>query len=177
MLQDLFTVEFANSDCNAIMAGYSTSRGRLDNGTCDAVVANSGKLYGNGDQCGMKYRGIENLYGNGRMFIDGIRYTNNKIWLSTDNSNYFNTGINKVINNGTVSILKYNETNHIALPDVIIQTSTQQTGAYTDFYNGESNSGTTVLYSNGGLFAYHTNDTIEQQNANNAYRLVRKPLI
>lgn len=175
LLQDLFTVEFANSDCHQIMEGYDVWRGRLVNGTCDSVTATSGKPANTGEQCAMKYRGIENLYGNGRLFIDGIRFVNNDIQLSNNGSTYYSISQNKIISAGTISKLGVNATYHFVFPKVII-TNVAQTGAYKDSYNGESAVGIKALYSGGSLYAYYTNDNVDNGNWRNAYRLIRTPI-
>lgn len=179
LLQDLFTVEFANTDCTEIMYGYAISDNvRLVNGSCDQIGSSSGKPYDNESKSGMLYRGIENLYGNGRMFIDGIKFVNNIIYLSDDAYNseptYYSTNYSKPIVSGTIKKMHYDSIYHFAFPSEI-STNTEQIGAYTQYFNSIDNEGETCLYSSGGLYAYYTNDTVSQTNANNAFRLVRIP--
>lgn len=90
IIQELFLVEFATTDCQSIMAGYTNGNAAfVATGATDTVKTPSGSPVSNKDgnrPC--KYRGIENLWGNYWHYIDGIRFVGDDIYVSSDPTNY-----------------------------------------------------------------------------------------
>lgn len=74
MLRDLFTVEFATTNSQSIMYGYTNYNSvAISTGRTDRVLSASGSPVSNTTGTyACKYRGIENPYGNVRKFIDGV---------------------------------------------------------------------------------------------------------
>ena len=90
LLQTLFYVEFATLDSQSIMRGYvDGNTSALASGTTDSVTSKSGSPTSNTTgQYAMKYRGIENLWGNIFQFVDGINIKDNQAYISKNPSNY-----------------------------------------------------------------------------------------
>ena len=92
-IQVLFYIEFATLDSQSIMRGFSPSLtiygSPVINGSTDSVATASGSPTNNstGAYC-MKYRGIENLYGNIFHLIDGINMQNNQAYVAKNPDNY-----------------------------------------------------------------------------------------
>ncbi|MFA6662238.1 MAG: carboxypeptidase-like regulatory domain-containing protein, partial [Bacilli bacterium] len=69
LLQLLYLVEYANTDCQTALGSGRVSAGSARNtGGCDGLNGTSG----NGLDATVSYRGLENLWGNTWSFIDGI---------------------------------------------------------------------------------------------------------
>ena len=95
VVQVLFYIEFATVDSQSVMYGYcaSTNTTKINNGTTDIVVSTSGSTTSNSDGLSaMKYRGIENLWGNIYQWIDGLYISNstNVIYVNKKPSTYAN---------------------------------------------------------------------------------------
>lgn len=58
-------------------------------GATDSIVASSGSLVSNSTgKHAMKYRGIENAWGNIWQFVDGVNINDNQAWVEEDADNY-----------------------------------------------------------------------------------------
>ena len=93
----LYLVEFATFDSQtAIGNGIVYAAGRSATGGSDNVPGPNGKSNSSGD-CWVKYRYIENLWGNVFEWVDGVvRKLNAEIWVNNDQSQYNNAGDNYV---------------------------------------------------------------------------------
>ena len=141
IIQTLFYVEFATLNSQSIMQGYTaaSNTSALLSGTTDSVVTTSGSPTSNTDgKYTMKYRGIENMYGNIYQFIDGINIQNNQTYIATNPSSYVSdtfTGAYKTIGyvnkntNGYVTEMGYDSAN----PAIQLPTVTG-TNTYGDYY-------------------------------------------
>ncbi|MEG2250988.1 MAG: hypothetical protein RSD09_05345, partial [Bacilli bacterium] len=94
-IQVLFYIEFATLNSQTQMQGYANDNTEsIINGTTDLVTASSGSKTSNTDgKNAMKYRGIENIYGNVWQFIDGVNLDNinSDFYISKDASKYVST--------------------------------------------------------------------------------------
>ena len=142
-IQTLFYVEFATLDSQSIMAGYtaSISLETSPTGTADSIPKTGSPTSNTNGLYAMKYRGIENLYGNTWQFVDGINIQNNEAYVSKDANTYasdtFSGSYERVgyTNNnadGWVTEMGY-DVNH---PYVNLPTSITETGTsiYNDYY-------------------------------------------
>lgn len=192
-LQDLCLIEFAASDVTSIIQGRTnsnyksnlTASGDLDtigtnvaSGSSSISAAKDEGLY-----C-MKYRGIENLWGNGRTFVDGICYYNNKIWYTSNSANYGDydkyteSDIAFATSNGYVHQLGFDANSCLVLPAVTdtssgsygdyCSTPTTQTGRRI-FYIGNERSG-----GENGLFSF-INATATGTLDYSVFRMIKKP--
>ncbi|MEG3036892.1 MAG: hypothetical protein RR832_04980, partial [Bacilli bacterium] len=123
-IQVLFYIEFATLNSQSKMQGYANSNTEsIVNGITDAVTASSGSKISNTDgKNAMKYRGIENIYGNVWQFIDGVNLDNinSDFYISKDASKYVSsnftgtyskiTGYKKLSTDGFVTKMGYNST-------------------------------------------------------------------
>ncbi|MEG1726242.1 MAG: hypothetical protein RR313_12700, partial [Anaerovoracaceae bacterium] len=123
-IQVLFYIEFATLNSQTIMYGYANANPEsIVSGTTDAVKASSGSKTSNTDgKNAMKYRGIENIYGNMWQFIDGVNIDNTNSYFYTCkdaskyasdiiNGNYTKVGYNKLNTNGWVTKMGYDPAN------------------------------------------------------------------
>lgn len=87
----LFLVEYANLDSQAALGlGYvdsATLKSPCVSGTTDSILSPSGYSGVNG-QAAIKYRGIENLWGNLFTWCDGINSYDRDIYICLDPSKY-----------------------------------------------------------------------------------------
>ena len=90
LIQVLFYVEFATLDSTSIMYGYANGNASvISSGTTNSVSTASGSPTSNtSGKYAMKYRGIENLWGNIWQIIDGINIKNNRVYISKNPTNY-----------------------------------------------------------------------------------------
>ena len=193
-LQDLCIVEFATSDVTSVVKGKTISfyqNGGIDkNGTTDNVgvaevqttgtAATSASL-DDGRSC-MKYRGLENLWGNGRLFIDGIQIRNGKVYYCTnpanysDNTAYIESAITPTHDSGVVHQLCFDENSGLVLPKTV-----KESGSYGDYCSIPKDVANGYFYLGGdgtrqGLYSFQTGLV----NATSAYnysvfRMIRKP--
>lgn len=85
MLQDLFKIEFATTNCQTIMTG-NVAGSKQNSGKCDSIGENkSGWDLTTG--C-MTYRGIENLWGNVTQWCDGMTFNNHDVYVCSDPEEY-----------------------------------------------------------------------------------------
>lgn len=100
ILKQLFMIEFATTDCQSIMKGWTAQNNSaaLITGHTDTVKTPSGSANANhASNCttcntdgyhACKYRGIENLWGNVWTWCDGISFSSQKIFICTDPTAY-----------------------------------------------------------------------------------------
>lgn len=90
MLQDLFKVEFATTNSQAIMYGYANDNSvAIESGTTDTVITASGSYVSNTDgKHAMKYRGIENMWGNVWQYCDGVNVNDYQPYFCENPNNY-----------------------------------------------------------------------------------------
>ncbi|MEG2379052.1 MAG: hypothetical protein RSB77_02410, partial [Bacilli bacterium] len=113
VIQVLFYIEFATLNSQTKMQGYANANTEsIVNGTTDAVTASSGSINDlkNGKNA-MKYRGIENIYGNIWQFIDGVNIDNVDattayFYVNRDATTYASDVIN-----GKYTKVRYNKLN------------------------------------------------------------------
>ena len=91
IIKELFLIEFATTNSQAIMRGYtdSTNTAALLTGYTDAVKTPSGSPESNTTGTySCKYRGIENPFGNTWTFCDGVSFDAEKVYICTDPTAY-----------------------------------------------------------------------------------------
>lgn len=164
MLQDLFAIEFCTTDCQSIMQGYIYDTYN-NNGTLIANGETDGVSYVTGyttalaeelNKAAMKYRYIENLWGNGQTFIDGIQFNGEVISVKKNGAYETVSAITKGLSDGVVYKLKFDPETKLLFPNAI-----DENGGYKNIYTKGVPSGTAVMYNgsnnnNCGLWAYQT---------------------
>jgi hypothetical protein len=191
-LQDLFIIEFANSDSNSVMQGiiyeyYKEISFDRASGKTDIINAPNGSTAFNANQdsdgsYAMKYRGIENLWGNGRVFIDGIVFNGKDIYYCNnsaeygDRSKYINANVERIVHNGLVHQLTYDENSMLVMPKTL-----SNNGSYDNYYEASTTGIDTILYLGAegsgkkiGLFSFITDTPIGSELPKSVYRMVRK---
>lgn len=90
IIKELWLVEMATTNSQAIMYGYANGNSAaVATGRTDAVKTPSGSEESNTDgKHAMKYRGIENLWGNTFTWCDGISFSSEKVYICTDPKSY-----------------------------------------------------------------------------------------
>ncbi len=183
MLQDLFSIEFATTDCQSIMAGYYPNQSMLSNGTTDSVEYVSGCNTANGAEKGVeciKYRGIENVWGNGILFVDGIRSNSASVLISPnpmlhgEQSDYIVSTIEKLNESGVVYQLGYDSINHLVFP-----INTDVDGGYKNTYSSYNGKGISGCYcgirsTNIGLWSYDMSTGYNDKILSSVFRMVRR---
>ena len=100
MIQDLFKVEFATTNSQAVMRGRVDDGSLANSGSCDEIgVNNSGW---NLTTHVMTYRGIENLYGNTNQWLDGINLLNYQAYVCYKTASYHSE-----VTTGDYSVVDY----------------------------------------------------------------------
>lgn len=179
--QDLFTIEFANSNIASILQGYnynSWKNGIKPNGDSDDISYVTGTKSANAQDNGtaaMKYRGIENMTGNGRLVVDGIKINNGDISVSYDGSSYHNVELQAITSSGRVQKLRFDSNSKLVFPSVLVESDS----AYVDRYVGNNDANQVIVRGQTtedgcGLFA---TVFISEDNTNkyNTYRMIRRP--
>jgi hypothetical protein len=185
MVQDLFSIEFATTKCQSIMKGYlykNYSNKSVENGTTDNVsyVTGSPTQAGaeEGTRC-MKYRGMENLWGNGSLFIDGLRAEGSNVYVSFDpashgdDANYVKANIEKLATAGTVYKMGHDTTTHLVLPIAV-----NAKGAYDNNYsvltNGMAGCYCGANNDNIGLWTYNMASGYNANIPQGIFRMARR---
>ena len=100
IIKQLFMIEFATTDSQSIMAGWTSydNSAAIITGHTDSVKTASGSWNANNesgcDTCNSdglhacKYRGIENLWGNVYKWCDGINFVGEKVYICLDPTKY-----------------------------------------------------------------------------------------
>ena len=90
IIQLLYLVEYADYDSQAKLGkGYTDSNNTapITSGECNSLGMKSGTLNDDGKHS-MIYRGMEDIYGNGWQFVDGINIRGNRAYICYDPSQY-----------------------------------------------------------------------------------------
>ena len=158
------------------------------NGTTDTVSSASGSPTSNSDgKYAMKYRGIENLYGNIWQFIDGINIKDNQSYVARDASLYQSDKFDGAYqplsyvnakSNGYVVEMGYDKSNpFIQLPILTTGTSYyqdyyyQNTGNRIALFGGRWNFGTDA-----GAASWALDTSSSDASINRGSRLLKTPL-
>lgn len=185
------TTVYTTGNASNIVAGNTLHNVGNINGLLDNVVATSGSLISNTNgRYPMKYRGIENIYGNVYQLIDGLNIDNdaNKIYVNknantyasdTITGDYIAIGYSKLTTDGYITKMGYDINNpFVQFPLVSGGTATTK---YADYYQNNLTGKNIIIY--GGCY-YNTVQAginhIFSYNANNSYlsvgsRLVKTP--
>lgn len=177
--QDLFVVEFANSYAPSVISGYPAyfDKGYQMTGTTDKIPYCTGiesENSHNNKADSMKYRHIENIYGNGMLYIDGIYLQNSDIYVSINNETY-KSNLPRLVSSGPIHQLGYD-----SQLDLVFPKNTNSTGSYTDYYDGLQANETKVAiyrgnYSTEGYGLFSMMQMAENTKLNDAtYRIVRR---
>lgn len=191
-LQDLGIVEFANNSLRDVMQGitfntYSNSLGttgvtdKIGTNVTSGIVTTSDKDSG---AYAMKYRGIENAWGGGRLFVDGICFKNGELYVNSNSTTYSNydsyqkTSITPTSKSGLVHQLGF-DTETLAIYPVSVK---ETNASYGDYCNAAGSSTLVICYLgaennlgrqiglNNYLFASRT--SIPDYSV---YRMIKKP--
>ncbi len=174
MIQDLFKIEFATTNSQAVMRGRVDAGSLANSGACDEIGEN--KSGWDLTSMVMTYRGIENLYGNTNQWLDGINLSSYNAFVCYKTASYSSgvttgdyTAVNYALATGSGNADQIGfDPNHpfVHLP-VHYNGTDYDVGGY---YNDYSNLGGAVMYvggnyrygSNAGLFvtySYSASDT------------------
>lgn len=139
--QDLFLTEFAQLEAGTIdskmliMHGRGGDKSILSTGRTDGIASLSGVVSEDGNDnytsC-MKYRGIENMFGNGYQYVAGITLDYGDIMV-TDNQGVYKSSLAVPTKDGQVHKLAFDKTTKLVFPAVI-----ETNGSYGDSYQGAS---------------------------------------
>ena len=90
IIKELWLVEMKTTNSQSIMYGYADNESaRLATGETDTVKTSSGSAVSNSDgKHAMKYRGIENLWGNVDAWCDGISFNGSWVYVCTEPASY-----------------------------------------------------------------------------------------
>ncbi|OPZ93918.1 MAG: hypothetical protein BWY74_00962 [Firmicutes bacterium ADurb.Bin419] len=140
----MFYIEFKTLDSQSIMAGYTagSNTATVNTGTADSITKTGSPNSNTSGTNAMKYRGIENLWGNPWQIVDGINIKDHVAYVSRDASKYtsdkFDESYKKVgytnsNANGYVEELGYDSNYpYVNLP--ISTVSAHDTSIYKDYY-------------------------------------------
>ena len=187
LLQDLFCVEFGTQKCQSIMAGYLYNNYKdksAANGTTDNIPYVTGSptaLSATGGTRCIKYRGIENIWGNGSLFVDGIRTKGSAVFYNKDYntyndfSSYTQASYTKLEQNGPIYKLGYDINSNLVFPIAV-----NEKGAYENTYSFLSGNREACMYNgvnndNIGLFTYNLASQIDSPIPQSIFRMVRRP--
>ncbi len=192
ILQELFLIEFATTDSQSIMKGYtaSSNSAAIATGRTDTVATPSGSEVSNtSGTSAMKYRGIENLYGNVFKWIDGISFHNDSVYVCYDPTAYNGGKIDAPYvyqgKRATASgyVKSFGPLSNDPLIQYITSTSGGSDATYFADYSSYSTSGTVVRFggdwssgSSAGLWCLFGHNAASTSYANIGGRLCYKPL-
>lgn len=184
--QDLFLIENAFMRPASVAPGQKAplymkgNGGTIKNtGETDALLSPSGisctaqQEDTRGTTSCMRYRYIENLFGNGRQFVDGITFKNGTITV-TDNQGSKVSSITAPTTDGEVDVLTFDRETKLIFP-----TKTNSgVGFYRDSY--DYSEGENCLYrgsivSENNVFAYTMISSKYTADANVTFRMIRYP--
>ena len=189
MLQALFYVEFATLDSQTVMAGYTDGSAAATSGTTNSVTTASGSPTSNSTGAyAMKYRGIENLYGNIYQFIDGINMNSDQAYIAKNPANYaVNVFTGEYISIGYVNgasggyplEMGYDSNQPYANFPTLISGG-YETSLYKDYYGPAYGGSRTMLFGgwwtdniNAGITLWYCTD-VSDAPSNTGSRLVKK---
>jgi len=85
----LYQVEFANWDSQTVVGnGNTNTSAALSTGGTDSMIYHTGRAAGTDGQVQVKYRGIEDLWGNVWEWIDGANFNDRASCICTNPANY-----------------------------------------------------------------------------------------
>lgn len=88
ILKILYLVEYADYNSQLKLGrGNVDSGSKINSGGCDSLGMKSGYVGTNGS-CSVIYRGVEDIYGNIRQWLDGINISSRKSYVCTDPTKY-----------------------------------------------------------------------------------------
>ena len=90
IIKELWLVEMKTTNSQSVMYGYANGNSAaVATGRTDSVKTPSGSEVSNTDgKHAMKYRGIENLWGNVYKWVDGISFSDEKVYVCFDPAFY-----------------------------------------------------------------------------------------
>lgn len=171
MEQDLFTVEFANNNSEEVIKGVHPENkySMLPTGATDVIKYHTGMTGVNGGA--MKYRGMENIYGNGSTFVDGITITGSEVTVDINGEKRVGK-LPAVLQYGYIKQMQYDLSIDVALPAT---TLSSKTGAgYGDYYSIDATDKDTRMlrkHYQHGLFGYIFSDRTDDLTT---YKIVRR---
>ncbi len=167
-LQVLFYIEFATLNSQSIMKGYSntSNASAVTSGLTDSVTSLSGSPNSNTNGSNpMKYRGIENLWGNLEQYVDGININNyvayvarnsNSYLSNTFSGNYVQVGYTNSSSSGWALNLSHDSSNPFTNLAASV-TATESSSPYGDKYYSASGAKIALL---GGAWNYGNDNGI-----------------
>lgn len=198
IIQELFLVEFATTDCQSVMAGYTNGNAAfVATGATDTVPTPSGSYKSNtSGNYSCKYRGIENLWGNYWHFVDGVTFEGDKIYVSKDPSRYGNdirntsdyvcvgTKDNTQIAGKTyVDVMKQFEQYSLLGFPVDFTDNIDTARYHSAYYTNNKGAGQILVGSwhkssrrNASLWSYNTCDKVDFVSSAYGFRLCYKPI-
>lgn len=187
IIQALFYVEFATLDSQSIMKGVTSFGAAQSSGTTDLVTTASGSKTSNTTGTySMKYRGIENIYGNLMQYIDGINIKNYIAYVSTKPSTYQSNifagdykplGYTNASTSGYVTKMGYDINNPFIQLPISVGTDNYKDYYYTATSNRIALFGGSWDYADkAGISYWYLLDDSETAYADYGSRLVKKPL-
>lgn len=159
IIKELWLVEMKTTNSQSIMYGYANGNSAaVATGRTDAVKTPSGSEESNIDgKHAMKYRGIENLWGNTYTWCDGISFSSEKVYICTDPKSYAggNTAAPYIYQGDRPTSGGYVKTVAPLDRNPLIQYVTAVGGSSSTYFCDYSYSGGSVLYV-GGYWNYTT---------------------
>jgi hypothetical protein len=190
IIHTLFCIEFATLDSQSIMAGFTatSNTAAVVTGKTDLVTTESGSITSNTiGKYSMKYRGIENFWGNIRQFVDGINVQNNIAFVNTKPSTYASdifagdykqVGYTNTTTDNYITEMGYDVSKpYIQLPTVTSTTNTygdycyQATGNRIALLGGNWNSGSAA-----GAFYWSLSNVSNVTSLSMGSRVLKKAL-
>ena len=136
-IQLLILTEFADLNVQEkIGLGITSMSGVQNSGLTDTLTYHTGRASGENNQSAVMYRWIENIWGNIRIFVDGIIASNTNIFICNDVSKYSN------------AITQYYEDTGISIPNINNEFITKES-CYNNGYlfpSEANSSGTATTY-------------------------------
>ena len=135
-------ITYKNYVSKKSISGTTNSIGKSNSSAINTYKGNDSGLYA------MKYRGIENVWGNGRLFVDGIYIENKKAYVCEDTSSYGKYGeykeANLNINNttGFVHQLGFDPETYLVYPTTTVASD----GSYGDYCNTPTDNARVLCY-------------------------------
>ena len=179
LVQDLFMIEYANSNIGNVLPGYCYTEynkkmlqtgesDKIDYHTC--IIAN--KETNTPKKYGMKYRYLENIVGNGITILDGIVCSGETIKITINNSEK-DTEIKRPLISGKVAKLSFDKETKLVFP-----TAVGDDGTYGDVYRGDSTANQIMIVGRQddegyGLFSYGFIGA-NSSHQYGTYRMIRK---
>ncbi len=153
MIQDLFKVEFATTNSQAVMRGRVDAGSLSYSGTCDSIGVNKSGWDLTSMCC--TYRGIENPWGNTNQWLDGINLASYQAYVCYKTASYHSEVIDGdytlvdyhlATGSGNADQIGFDPNNPFVRLAVHYNGSDYDVGGY---YNDYSNLGGAVMYVGG----------------------------